>query len=853
MDKEKKRSLTRRGFLKSTAAVAAGISVASVAGGTLALAEGNADGQSEAGGEQIFRGVCRPNCFGFCHLNVHVRDGNIVKTSRAPYDNPAYSRICQRGLSHVQRIYNDQRVKYPMRRVEGTARGEGQWERISWDEAIGEIVSKMQEYMGQYGSTAVAIEQGSTQGCASPMIYTRLTQALNLSFVVPSYDAASAYAMSRTTGTVQGWYANERTDLVNSKTIVAWGANVTDAQVQQWHFIKEAMANGVKLVVVDPTFTQLASKADKWISTRPGTDPAVYLGVMNQIFERDAVDVEFVGQHTVGPFLVREDTGKFLRWSEVNEEAAAAKAAQEAAAQQAALQAMQAAAGQGEIIAGMAYQSTLEAMAYDDQPVVMEKGALMPANQSSAPDLYGATQAAGTKCTSALTLLRDSVAGMTPEKVAEIADIPVETFLELTDICLDGPVTHYVGYGAQAFVNGVQSTHAGITMSALTGNLGKPGASFGAFWTLANVADMAFAVGAGIGTAPMIVDVYLPEVVASGKYLGEDRPIKMLFIATGNPLNCSTDTNLLKKTFDAIDYIVVADPMMTDTTNYADLVLPVCQWFETEEITQIGENVTISFNEKAIDPLYESKSDVEIVKLIADRFGLGDYFPADASEALKMQFGENNEKAKALGATYDELKEKKEVRWEPDDVYIAFKDGQFLTPHGRLEFYVEDPQVRFPTQLTPTEEDIALEHLPHWFPPLHAWHENEEHAKYPLVCMSERARFRVHSQWHSVPALNELDPEPIVRINPADAQERGIEDRTYVECYNDLGHVVARAHYSDAIRPGTLVYPKGWHASQFKAGNWSEIIPNDFDVFGAATSFMDTVCEIRPWDEGSEK
>lgn len=850
VNKELHPSLTRRDFLKSTAAIAAGASVAAGSTTMVALAENYEPGQPSSENEQIFRGVCRPNCFGYCHLNVHVRDGNIVKTSRAPYNNPAYSRICQRGLSHVQRIYNAERLQYPMRRKEGTPRGSGEWERISWDEAITEIVTKMQEIMGQYGNTAVAVTQGTTQGCVTPMIYTRLVQALSLTFVVPGYDSASSYAMSRMTGSTNDWLANERTDLVNAKTIIAWGANITDAQVQQWHFVKEAMAAGTKLVVVDPTYTQLAAKADRWISARPGTDPAIYLGVINQIFERDVVDIDFVSAHTVAPFLVREDTGKFLRWSEVNEEAAAAKIAQESAAQQAALQAMEAMADQGEIIAGMAYQSVLSSMAYDDQPVVMEAGSLAPANQSVSPDLFGIAEAAGVTCTTALSLLKESVADMTPERVAELADISVEDFDELVDLCLDSPVTHYVGYGPQAYANGAQSTHAGMTMCALTGNIGYPGASYGSFWMMGSVADPTFAVGAGIGTGAMVADVDFPNVVATGKYMGNDYPVKMLLVQTGNPLNCSVDTNLLRDTYDKLDYLVVADPMMTDTAQYADLVLPVCQWFETEEVTQVGETVSLNFNEKAIEPLYESKPDVEIVKMIADMMGLGDYFPASSSEALQMLF--SGEAAEAFGASYDVLKENKEMRLVEDEVYIAFKDGQFMTPHGRLEFYVENPQVRYGTHMSPSDEEIALEHLPHWFPPLHAWHEREESANYPLVCMSERPRYRVHSQWHSVPALRELDPEPIVKINPTDAADRGIEDGSYVECYNDLGHAVARAVFSEAIRPGTLVYPKGWHASQFKAGNWSEIISSEFDVFAVCPSFMDVACEIRPWAEEGE-
>ena len=119
--------------------------------------------------------------------------------------------------------------------------------------------------------------------------------------------------------------------------------------------------------------------------------------------------------------------------------------------------------------------------------------------------------------------------------------------------------------------------------------------------------------------------------------------------------------------------------------------------------------------------------------------------------------------------------------------------------------------------------------------------------------MSERPRYRVHSQWFSTPLLRELDPEPIVKINPKDASDRGIEDGAYVECFNDRGHAVAKAVYSEAIRPGTLVYPKNWQAYQHKAGSWSELTSTEFDVFGVNYNFMDVLCDVRIWSDGGEE
>ena len=98
-----------------------------------------------------------------------------------------------------------------------------------------------------------------------------------------------------------------------------------------------------------------------------------------------------------------------------------------------------------------------------------------------------------------------------------------------------------------------------------------------------------------------------------------------------------------------------------------------------------------------------------------------------------------------------------------------------------------------------------------------------------------------------------VQDEPLLQMNPVDAEARGISDGDYVECYNDRGFAVAKAVYSQAIRPGMLVYPKGWQLSQHKAGGWSELSSTEFDVFAVNNNFMDVLCEIRVWNEGGAR
>ncbi|WP_165170046.1 molybdopterin-dependent oxidoreductase [Adlercreutzia sp. ZJ242] len=828
-----KAGLTRRSFLKTTAVVG-GASV--VAGGGSALREiAFAEETKGVEEEKVFRGVCRPNCFGYCHLNVHVSDGRVTKTSRAPYNNSCYDRICQRGLSHVQRIYDPLRLQYPLKRVSGTNRGDEQWERISWDEAYKEIAENIKSIQGNYGDNAVAILTASgNQGAAISSTYTRFRAVLNASDIGQCSDQASQYGQACSAGNYMSpllgmmiWNGNELTDTKNAKTIVVWGANITDAQVQNWHLIREAHESGVKLVVVDPNYTQIASKADKWVPIRPGCDTLLKFALMNIVLKQQAEDREFLAQHTVAPFLVREDNGKFLRGSDV---------------------------GIQPIATGEVDPYTGVEIIYDPY-MVLSNGSLVQVSDNTPCDIEGTYTAEGIKCRTAFDLLVDRIKEYSPESVSETTEIPVDEIYELANICINGPVFHYEGYGPQAYDNGYQTTIAGLTLCALTGNLGKPGASYGSFWGygIANtIGDPTYSAPLGPISSMSIPSCDLKNVCEQKKFGGQDYDIKMLFINCANPVCTNPDTHAWTDVIiPHMDYVVVADSAMTDTAKYADMVLPIAQWFEHEEIATSGQTCAYNYNEKAIEPPNECKPDTQILSELAEYLGLGEYFTRSNEEILETLFsGDIN---KMVGSDIDSIRERKEVRFIPGDPekqpYIAYEGGQFPTSSGRFEFYRETPAVRAASTKIPTEEQEAREHLPYFEPPLEAWPENPLYEKYPFYLISERPRYRVHSQWFSTPLLREIDPEPIVKINPIDAKKKGLENGDYAEAFNDRGSAVAKVVYSEAVRPGTLLYPKGWQMYQHKKGGWSCLSSTDFNVYSVSNNFMDVLCDIRLWEE----
>lgn len=813
-------TLTRRNFLKTTGVVAGAAAVASGAGALTALAEDYKAGQPENEGEQIFACNCRPNCFGYCKLNVHVRDGRIVKTSMGQFADSYLNRACLRGLSHVSRIYDPERVKYPMRRAEGSVRGENKWERVSWDDAIDEIGERFSSIRKEYGPQAVMFSQVSgIPGVLASQPYGRLRNALNMSMASPTLDGAINYGLNRVTGSYGAWVANEPKDMANAKTIIVWGNNLTDAQLQEWHCVAEALEVGVKLIVIDPTFTQIASKADWWIPIRPAADTALNLALMNIIFKENLQDDDFLMNHTVAPFLVRSDNGKFLRMSDLG-----------------------VAPTEGPIDPATQKPTVVDPAAVWDGA----SNAFVPVDEALDPSVSGKYEVDGIACRTALDLLKEQVEDYTPEYVEALTDVPADDIIKLARICADGPVYHRVGYGPQAYDNGAHTSFSGGALCAVTGNFGKPGASWGSNWNLDFGINSSWSVPpTGAADSPSISWLVLPEVMDEGEFMGKSFDAKALLIAGGNPLNTLIDINALRtKVFDRMDFIVTVDSVMTDTARYSDLVLPCAQWFEVDEITYTGQTHYLQYSEKAIDPLYESKSDFDIVRLIAEVMGCGNLFTMTEEEVLELSC--ESEIHKAYGISWDVLKEKQGMRYFPDP-FIAWEGGKFTTPSGRAEFYAEDPT---PNVDQGQDFDPSKEHLPTFRPPHEAWPENPLHEKYPLVCMSERPRYRVHSQWFNTPWLRELDPEPTVKINPIDAESRGIGDGDYVECFNERGHSVAKAVFNQAIRPGTLVYSKNWQAYQHKAGSWSELTSCSFDPACVNMGFMDVLVEARLWKEG---
>lgn len=824
MDDHSTQSFSRRSFIKGAAALTAAGALVGCSPKSKDLEEVDArQGDPET---QIFRGVCRGNCFGGCALNIHVRDGQVVRTSAADLPNPAYNRICSKGITQPARVYSAERLQYPMKRI--GERGEAKFERISWDDAINEIASKWKGYSDEFGSSSIASFMasgnfGALAGGASAGVKGRFDAALGLSQINHDVDAASWYASDRIFGGLSLLFTNnEATDYINSKTFINWAANPAVSSPHIMHFIMEAKENGTKVIVIDPVYNATASKADWYIPINPTTDGVLAMAIMNEIIASGIEDQDFVRSHTESPLLIKED-GTFLRMSDL----------------------------------GVA-PTTGEPDHTTGEPTVVNPPVVWDESSNSAVALDKAKTPAyknvapinGFVVQTVWENLTESVAKWSADAAASVCGVPVETIKELARIYVEeGPVNSYMGQGADHYKNGHYSYWAMFALSAITGNIGKPGAAVGLYTSSPKDAKNYAAATAPTdkegnpapGAGPSYNMNKVLDILNTGKFGEKDATLKSIYVVCGNPATIWTDHEKTREVLQKIDFFVVSDMVMSETATYADILLPVCHWFEMEDMFDCCHNHPYAvWQEKAIEPQFESKSDFDIFKLIVEKMGQGKFFDLTGEEYLAETL--DNEVAKSRGLTVERIKEEHAVRFLPEETYLSFEGGNFPAKNGRAVFYLE--------KVTPAYSvgqviDESKEKSMYWEAAREATSGTARREQYPFQVISEHARTRTHSQWFDVECLKEYEPKPLARFNPEDATGLGIVEGDAVRMFNDRGSVVLTATISYGYPRGVVGSPRSYHQKEFIEGHFASLSSSEYNQVCANQTFNDVAVAIE--------
>ncbi len=250
-------------------------------------------------------GACPLDCPDTCSWEITVENARATNL-RGNRDHPfTQGSLCAKVNKYLEHMYAPDRLLHPMRRT--GEKGEGRFERITWDDAIDEMATRLQTIIAEHGGEAIWPYAGSgnmgyLQGIGG--VGQRLWNRIGASVHLPTIcSIAGTVGTSYTLGSTQGL---DPEAFSHSKLILIWGANPLTSANHVWRFITEARRKGAYVVVIDPIQTRTAEKADAYVSIKPGTDAALALGLLNVVVGVGGENRAYIEQNSLGWAQFRE-------------------------------------------------------------------------------------------------------------------------------------------------------------------------------------------------------------------------------------------------------------------------------------------------------------------------------------------------------------------------------------------------------------------------------------------------------------------------------------------------------------------------------------------------------------------
>ncbi|MBP1685544.1 MAG: hypothetical protein H6Q33_1687 [Deltaproteobacteria bacterium] len=670
-------NITRRHFLRTTGALALSLRALGIRNAVAALPE-TAPAPAPRlplpdyrGWEDVFRqrwvwdtvakGTHHVNCWyqRGCNWNVYVKDGMVFREEQAATYAPTNSHVpdynprgCQKGACFSQRLYDAARLRYPLKRAGG--RGEGKWRRVSWDEALRDIADRSIDALREDGPGSITWDPGggNTHGCRGIGLY-RTGHVLDTPIIDVNGEVGDHHpGVYPTMGKIS--FASSGDDWFYSDLILVWGGNPTYTQIPNAHFINEARYKGARVVAIAPDYNASAIHADRWISVNVASDAAFGLGLAHVMVEEGIFNARFVKEQTDLPLLVRTDTRKFLRGSDLEKE------------------------GSEETFYCFDRKTnTLREVS----KTTLALGGIEPALEG---EFHVAGSTGQITVTPVFALLRRHLAAYAPQAVAPTTGVHPDVVRTLArEIAGAQAATIITQSNFSKFYHGLEMERVQILVLTLAGQIGKKGSGMNGFPVLdvagiatANVSpgavspkegaamlaaamDPLFAANRAQGLTdemttyqlarqeyrngghiPGMLFLYfqggLDQIYGTGArwdptmkrefkdYLAESlrqgwqvtpskaRP-RIFFEAGGNVLRRTRGYDRLYQTFlPKLDLLVTIDWRMSNTALHSDYVLPAATWYEKDDITWATPIAPFSHvTTRAVPPFAETKTDWE--------------------------------------------------------------------------------------------------------------------------------------------------------------------------------------------------------------------------------------------------
>lgn len=744
-----------------------------VAGGTgifgLRQEEAFAATSQNADEEQVVWSQCNVNCGGRCVFRYHVKDGVItyVKTDDTGDPSGVQARACLRGRSIRRWINSPDRLQYPMKRAAGAQRGEGKFERISWDEAIKTIADTMGGIIAKYGNDAVYINYGSGMYSATGRTTSRLMNVLG--GCLGYYGDYSTACMQKVMPYMYGEdctpyddiYASSMTEAAKSDLIIMFGNSPAETRmgganiVYDFARVREAvLARGGQIISIDYRLNETsAGYPQEWLPIRTGTDAALVSALAHELIADDEVDHDFLNTYCVG---------------------------YDDATMPASLK------GQNK-----SYYDYIMGTGYDKVEKTPEWAA--PITQIPADTIRKLAR----KIERSRALF--VVQGWGPQRHSNGEHTT-------RAICMLPVLTGQIGK---------PGTNTGMREA-------EPSALVGTVPSKTN------AVKAKISNYQWVnaIDHGTEMTALNAGVEGVDKlanSIKMVWSYAGNCLtNQHGDIN---HTHDILvdeskcEFIVVTDTLLTDSAKYADILLPDAMRAEQLNMSTNGYAewyLGVCVGGPAQDLPFECRPAFDVNADIADRFGQKEAFTEGLTqdEWVKKLYEAGAAKDGNM-PTWEGILEQGLYKRELEPV-VGLVDfvsdpvaNPLATPSGKIEIYSEQlANIAATWELEPGD---VISPIPVFDPGLEGYGETTD--EYPLHCSGFHYKSRTHSSFGSLDVLAEANRQHMW-ISTSDADARGIKNGDICSVTSPRGELLIEAKVTSRIIPGTVGIPQGsWHVA----------------------------------------
>lgn len=719
-----------------------------------------------------------------CAVICHVEDGKLMEVRKDP-DHPNCANLCPKGIAAPELVYHPERLKYPLKRTNLKTDDDPGWERISWEEALNVIAGKLLAAKEKYGPESVVFGKGASGGSAAND-YKDWVNRLANAFGTPNGDLSTTHICNwhKDKGSSYTYGTNiPMPHFENTRCILLWGHNPAVSWRRHEERIKAARKRGAKIIIIDPRRNETWREGDLWLAVRPGTDGALALGMLNVMIEEKLYDEGFTRDWTTGPLLVREDTRKFLRQSEVN--------------------------SSGKKENCLAWDMESEGLiSYDPEVKTYEKR-----GKQALEGTYSVMLINGQNVSvkPAFQLLKDLVSPYTPERTQSITWVPAEKIREATRLFNSlKPSCYYTYNGLQQHTNAMQTSRATGILFSLSGNFDVSGGNviFPRIKTNKIDGKKEFLLQKkplGKESRPLgpgnvqVKDLY--EAILTEK----PYPVKAVMSFGGNILTANGDSRLGLRALQKLDFFVQVDLFETPAARLADILLPAATPWESFflKTTFEGDEKTSSYCQlmpQVITPLFESRPDISIVFELAEKLGMGNKFwNGDIEAAYNHQLAPS-------GITVADLRKNQGGIFVPLPVkYQKYKEHQgngvkgFDTPSGLVEIYSE------------TFLNKGYDPLPVYKEPLMSPISQPKLAKkYPFILTNFKLLAYCHGQHRGLPSLRKLVPDPYIEINGVKAQEMGIKQGEWINLETPNGSIRLKAEFNAEIAPQVVCTQHGW-------------------------------------------